>query len=282
MGRNQVAEVPPGTLQLKSYNHVPHFALGGLGEKEPQTPSEWFSKHFRLQLETFGPPILESVCLDPTGQKRVTPLSLNDDFFASLIGGDARLKHHVVFYVAEDSWFFFDPRINCFSPTTEQKLQILLSQYFIRCAQEMPRSVDIGPLFNEFRSDATLKRIVKRARALLSADESFFSPESPHKRLHGAEVHTRITKQFVRDAIRPTPGQVLPIEQCFAAFADYCRSKQLSTMARKQFKQIVAEVIKDEFDVGYRHDLQTEEHKYQRGWRGLTVSIPTTVPLERN
>jgi hypothetical protein len=233
-------------------------------------------------LETFGPPILESVYLDQTGQRRVTPVSLNDEFFARVLGGDARLKHHVVFYVPEDSWYFFDPRTDCFNPTTEQKLQILLSQYFLRCTQDMPRAVDIGPLFNEFRSDATLKRIVKHARSLLAADASFFSTESPHKRLQGAEVHTRITKQFVRDAIKPTPGQVLPIEQCFAAFADYCRSKQLSTMARKQFKEIVAEVIKDEFDVGYRHDLQTEEHKYQRGWRGLTVSIPAAVSLGRN
>lgn len=282
MGRNQIVEVPQGTLQLKGYDHVPHFALGALADNQPQTPSEWFSKKFRAQLETFGPPILESVSLDPAGQKRVTPISLNDDFFAGILGGQAGLKHHVVFYVPEESWFFVDPRINSFSPTTEAKLQILLSQYFIRCAQEMPRSVDIGPLFNCFRSDETLKRIVKRARALLAADASFFSPESPHKRLHGAEVHARITKQFVREAIKQTPGQVLPIDRCFAAFADYCRSKQFTTMARKQFKEIVAEVIKEEFDIGYRHDLQTEEHKYQRGWRGLTLSIPTAVALGRN
>jgi hypothetical protein len=123
---------------------------------------------------------------------------------------------------------------------------------------------------------------VKRARSLLAADASFFSTESPHKRLHGAEVHTRITKQFVREAIKPTPGQVLPIDRCFSAFADYCRSKQFTTIARKQFKEIMAEVIKEEFDIGYRHDLQTEEHKYQRGWRGLTLSIPTVVSLGRN
>jgi hypothetical protein len=282
MGRNQVAELPQGTLQLKGYDHVPHFALGALADTQPQTPSEWFAKKFRLQLETFGPPILESVCLDQAGQKRVTPVSLNDDFFASILGGDAGLKHHVVFYVPEESWFFFDPRSNCFNPTTEQKLQILLSQYFIRCAKEMPRSVDIGPLFNDFRSDDALKRIVKRARSLRAADASFFSSESPHKRLHGAEVHTKITKQFVREAIRPTPGEVLPIDRCFSAFADYCRSKQLSTMARKQFKRTVAEVIKEEFDIGYRHDLQTEEHKYQRGWRGLTLSIPTAALPGRN
>lgn len=263
-------------------NSVERFLFGAQAERKPTTPAAWFAKMFPRQVETFGPAILESVSLDDSGEKRVSPLSLNEDTFGSILGGDKRLKHHVVFYAPEESWYFFDPRTGFFSPTTEAKLQILLSQYFIRCAQEMPRLVNIGPLFDEFRTDETLKRIIKRARALLAADGLFFSSDSPYKRLHGGEVHTRVTKQFVRDVVKATPGEVLPIEKCFTAFAEYCKSRQLTSIARKQFKQIVAEVIKEEFDVGVRNDLQTAEHKYQRGWLGLALSVPSTNVLGRN
>ena len=101
-------------------------------------------------------------------------VGMNDDFFAGLLGGDRNLGHQVVFYVPEQQWCFYDCQFDYFVPTTEEKLMILLSQYLIHCCQEMPRFTDIGGLFLRFRSEDRLKHIVKKAKAMLAADKTFF------------------------------------------------------------------------------------------------------------
>jgi hypothetical protein len=269
---NKINELnPESVLQLNKYNHTAQFLVGPAADKEPSTPSEWFSKRFPEQQKRFGAAILESVCVDHEGEKKITPLSLNEEFLAGILGGDARLQHKVIYFQPDQAFYFYDPRTDFFAPTTDEKLKILLSQYFVKCAEAMPRSVDILPLFETFRTDSSLKSILRKAKALLSAEDSFFSPESPHKRARGPEIHEKLARMFVKSTIKLEPLQILTVSQCFELFCEFCKANGISPILRRHFKPMLADVIRDEFDLGYRKDLPGPNSKAAAGWKGLTA-----------
>jgi len=62
----------------------------------------------------------------------------------------------------------------------------------LKCAQEMPQNVTLLNWFSKFRSDATTKQIILRAKSILAADESFFSATSPNQRKEGPELPERL------------------------------------------------------------------------------------------
>ena len=115
----------------------------------------------------------------------------------------------MVFYLPEQQFYFFDSRVHRYEPTTEQKLVFLLSRSLIQCAAEMPQDVEIAKLFIELRKEDNLRKVVRRAKALLAADESFFGESSPNKRLKGPESHSSVAKVFARE-ILASPYQVKP------------------------------------------------------------------------
>ena len=45
----------------------------------------------------------------------------------------------------------------------------------------------------------------------------------------------------------------------------------MEPVARKAFRQLVTDIIKEEFGVGFRADLKDSEGRYLRGWKGLAV-----------
>src|ERR1700733_3221000 len=59
--------------------------------KAPITPSVWFAQKFPDQAYQYGCPILELRQTSCDGFTRITPISINQDFFAAMLGGDVRL-----------------------------------------------------------------------------------------------------------------------------------------------------------------------------------------------
>ncbi len=275
MGKKDKKDEPlrPIRYQLKKYTPVPLMLQEYQAEAPPTSPSEWFSRKFPEQSRIYGPPVLESVetLLDQTN--RVCPVSLNEDFFAAILGGDKQLGHHVVFYLPEQQFYFFDCRFGRYDPTSEQKLILLLSQYLIQCAADMPGDVEIQKLFVDLRKEEDLKKVVRRAKALLAADETFFGEASENKRLKGVENHGILAKRFVRDFIKPDPGSDLTFRECYGMFSQLCQEKGLDPMQRRLFKSLIAEFIREEFDLGLRHDVTGVNDRQQHGWRGLTLDL---------
>jgi hypothetical protein len=121
--------------------------------RQPSTPSEWFSAKFPEQVNTYGPPILEAVYADVDHSKRINPVALNEDCFAAILGGDKALGHHLIFYLPEQQFYFLDNRTGNYTLSSEQKLLLLLSQYLIHCAADMPSNVDVKDLFVGLRDE---------------------------------------------------------------------------------------------------------------------------------
>ena len=237
----------------------------------PSTPSEWFAGRFPAEVKRWGCPFLEAVEEDRvTGRQHITAVELNDNFFASTLS-DSQLGHSVVFYEPEQQWFFIEPRDGLYHPTSESKLMNLLSCLLVRCAEEMPSTVDKVNLFVKFRSDETLKAVIKKARSVLAADATFFSTTSPHRRIEGIELPAQAARRFIQSTVKPKPGQVLSIGDCYAGFEGFCRNNGVEPVAKKAFKQLVVEIIREEFSVGFRSDLKNTEGRYLRGWKGLAV-----------
>ncbi len=85
------------SLRLKKYQPAPWFMRGDVPDPEPTTPSEWFSKMFPQSAKQYGTPFLELVESIGDGLTGTIPLVPNVDFFASCLGGDAKLGHRVVY-----------------------------------------------------------------------------------------------------------------------------------------------------------------------------------------
>jgi hypothetical protein len=204
-------------------------------------------------------------------QTRVEPVALNEDFFAAVLGGDKALGHHVIFYLPEQQFYFLDGRTGNYTPTSEQRLIVLLSQYLIQCASEMPANVDVKDLFIDLRDEKNLRKTIRRARALLAAEESFFGEKSVHRRIEGPETHTKLAKTFARDYLRPTEDAVLTMTECFENFNEFCLENGLEPVNRRIFKPLIQEVISELFERNLRHDVLGRNGKKQNGWKDLAA-----------
>src|SRR5688572_23843799 len=122
MGRRNKEMTPQdGTLQLKGYDSAEGWIVRPVAEKQPSTPSEWYGRMFPQVQERCGTAFLQSVSVDVDSRKKVTPVDMNLDFMAGVVGGDAALKHKCVFVSGEQTWYFLEPRNGLFTPTTDEK-----------------------------------------------------------------------------------------------------------------------------------------------------------------
>ena len=271
---------PQMSFDLKPYKPM-HYALHGVPEGDPQTASDYFNRKYPDLSLTYGAPFMEYTFRDLKQWDRTTVVGMNDDFFAALLGGDKRLGHHVVFYVPEQQFYFYDWRLGCYVPTTEEKLQLLLSQYLIHCCQAMPQLTDIGNLFLVYRNEGRFKNIIKKAKALLAADRSFFEPPNGHKRRCGGRILDPALepphKLFIREALAIEPERILTTNDCFDKYTAYCEIQKLEAVDRKPFTGLMTEGIREQFGLGFRKDLVSSDGKYHRGWKGLTCQIPVVA-----
>ena len=240
---------------------------------KPKTPNEWFSYRYPEEAKTYGSPFLELVTTDVYQFSNTSPISLNHDFFAAILGGDRKFGHHVVYYLPELQFYYFDPLEQAFKVTTPEKLQSLLRSWLIRCAEGLPKDVHILNLFQEFRSDSTMKVIVQRAKSILAADESFFSPESKHVRKEGPELPERLARVMVESMLERKEGAILTVTNAYNLFCRLSEQRNLNPIARTPFKELMVDLMKDMFGVGIRRDLPNDQNKQQEGWKGVGTAV---------
>ena len=238
-------------------------------------PNRWFAEMFPEQAQQYGAAFIEGTWVDADGLKRFIPVSLNEDFFAAALGGDKSIGHQVIWFPPENTWYFFDYRVEAFCPTTEEKLKLLLSNYLIRCSQECGSLVDITNLVVKFRQDELLRRIVDKAKAVLEADRLFFRGKDGQRRfIDGKYIEPNEEpsyRVFVKKAIVREPKATVSLQEAFHRYYEFCRDQQVQPLTRQEFKGLVAEVIREEFNLGLRHDVPGENGKHRHGWFGLRL-----------
>ena len=238
--------------------------------------NEWFGRYFTKQAQSFGSPFIEEI-VSTRDSFVCTPVSLNAFFFAALLGGNTFLGHQVVFFPPEDRFYFLDPAVSAFRPTSAEKLQLVVSHYLWKCAGSCSNKVSIRPLVEEFTKDKVLRGITERAKAILEADRSFF--EGPDgrvryidgKRLNPADGPSH--RQFATEVIARQQGSWLTISQAYSQYALYCRQKGLTNISPPEFKSFMAVEILDTFNLKMRHDVPAEDGRQTHGWRDLACLV---------
>jgi len=242
------------------------------------TPNGFFHALFPEQTETWGPAFLESWYVDVDGLNRNSPCEINTDIFASILGNDERLGHQTVYYPPEKSFYFHDYTDFSFHPVSEAKLKLLLSNYLLRCSQSCNSLTDIENLVVKFREEKVLKQIIEKARAMLEVEKSFFQGKHGKRRKVDGRIiepdETPNYVQFVQKSIVKDPDSSLTISTAFHKYFKYCQSIKQKPLTRQEFKGLVAEVIREEFRIGLRHDILNERNKQNWGWLGIDCVLP--------
>jgi hypothetical protein len=248
-------------------------------------PNNWFNDEFPKAERTYGQAFFGKQKIDANHPVFI-PEGINKDFLACILGGSQRFGHQTIFYPPEDLWYFYDPRVDAFTPTSEAKLQIQLSNILVRCADACRTTTETSQITGEFREPKVLKAIVQRARAMHEASRSFF--EGKHGKLRVANgrlidpTKPPSYQQFVQKALAPNPEATLSIQDAFDYFREFCEQNQLSLVSRAEFKERVAESIREEFDLGIRHDVLNAIGKKSHGWRGISCLYCQPVECSRN
>ena len=242
----------------------------------PTTPNEWFVLKYPHSYENHGSPFLELV--EPIDQfsHQVLPITINIDFFASVLGGRKDLGHCVIYYESEMQWYFKDWD-GVFKPTSPEKLMNLYRALMMKCCEEMPGNVNKLNLFHEFRSDRNAKAVVQRAKSILAASPEFFSATSNNQRIRGQELHERLMRVLVEQMLEKREGACLTVTQAYQVFCRLSQQRQLGQLKRSMFKETMRDLVRDLYGVGLRRDVPDLLGKQQEAWKGLAVVETETL-----
>jgi hypothetical protein len=97
--------------------------------------------------------------------------------------------------------------------------------------------------------------------------------ESGNVRIRGPEYRCRMAKVFTREVFAPSPSDVLTVTDCYETFTQFCEARGMVPIERKVFRHLIAEIIREEFDLGLRHDVLGRNHRSQQGWKGLSARL---------
>ena len=236
------------------------------------TPNLWLGTRFPDVLERFGAPFLEEEIASHPRGSLIRPTVLNEDFLAAMLGGETHLGHRMVFLPGE-GFLFRDPKVNAFVKTSDQKVEILLSNYLLKCAENMGRNVDQKPLFKEHRRPSTLSSVVDRAKVILEADTRFFEGKNVQfpQRLEARPAAIPSPERFILMAFAVEEGSTVVVGEAYQKFLRYCREENWIRMDYREFKQAAREVVMEKFQLGLRHDIRTKEGRQTHGWKHLRL-----------
>jgi hypothetical protein len=242
-------------------------------DQQPQaakTPNEWFAQRYPTAYENHGSPFLELFQPDQF-TVQILPVTLNHDFFAAVLGGSKELGHHVIYFEPEMMWYFKDSD-GIFKSTTAEKLMTVYRALMMKAAQDLPANVNKLNLVHEWRGDRTAKTIIQRAKSILAADHTFFSPTSPNQRIRGPELFERLAKVYVEEVLERVPGETLLLTDAFDHFCEYLRRKNMPVVKRQMFKALIPPAIREQYELGIRNDLHDPSGGgWHSGWKGIRV-----------
>ena len=245
-------------------------------------PNQWFADKFPDQTLAFGSAFLHAK-RNSLDSDICIPLFPNDDFFAAAIGGAKNFGHQVVYLPSEDVFYFYDYHPDAFCFVSEAKLKILLSNYMIRCAQDSRAYVHVQNLVVAFRKDEVLDRIITKAKAILEVEHGFFHGKNGNRRLIDGkyiEPNAEPSYQlFVKRAIVREADAKLTVGDAFHRYYQFCKDNAMKPLTRSEFKGLVAEVIREQYNLGLRHDIISETGKQTHGWDGLACPLEPVTGL---
>jgi len=78
-------------------------------------------------------------------------------------------------------------------------------------------------------------------------------------------------QQFVKRSIVREPEAKLTVGDAFHRYYQFCKDNAMKPLTRQDFKHLIAEVLREEFRIGLRHDVPTSTGKQGHGWYGVRL-----------
>jgi hypothetical protein len=201
-------------------------------------------------------------------------VSINFIFFAAFLGGDRRFNHDVVYYSPENRFYFYDPFVGCYFPTTRKKLLLGLTQIIQRLIWGLELR-EVTTILSYFRMEKTLQMILNQAEVILSVGYGFFEGANAKLRSvpenSAAKSFVSTLSLFVSQEIAEEDGAILTISDCLAAFEAFATDDGDQLLSNKQWKGELFAKIKTICGKGLRNDLILPDGRNAKGWKGLKL-----------
>ncbi len=199
---------------------------------------------------------------------------INTDFFAAYLGGQKRFKHDVVFFLPESKFYFYDPTVAQYLPTTEEKMRIWLSLVLQERAwgQDMDHA---SKMLIDFRSSDVVTEILGKAKALLAADGAFFEGGQAHPRFVAEDLQINnlqfTVRFFMERTIHLEEKSILTITDFMNGLKSYLLESGVTMPKLQDLKSIVLDAMRQIHGKGLRNDLIADDSKCVSGWKGLRL-----------
>jgi hypothetical protein len=241
---------------------------------EQRTPNDWFQTRLPEAVRQFGRAFFNETKPNLNGAQVEIPAILNEDFFAALLAGEKRLGHRMV-HCPGDCFWFYDPRVDAFCPTSDSKVELLLSNYLVKCGEALEPFAETRLLLTEHRRPAVLSRIVNKAKTVLEADHRFFEGANGQTRyIEGKRLLALpepSPRLFIKSAVARQEGALMSASEAYLAYAVYCDRHNLPKAEYSVFKASAGELIYERFQLRIRHDIKTDSGTSTHGWKHVAL-----------
>ena len=241
---------------------------------QQRTPNDWFQMRFPEAVRQFGRAFFNETKPNLHGAQVEIPLILNEDFFAAVLAGEKRLGHRMV-HCPGDGFWFYDPRVDAFCATSDSKIELLLSNYLVKCGEALGRGVDASVLVKDHRRPSVLAGIVNRSKTVLEAHPRFFEGVNAARRYANGRVLQPATvsapEDFIHNAFTRAEGGSVIVGEAYQEFLRYCQMGNLTRVEFTEFKRVAKELVLEKFQLGLRHDIRTAEGRQTHGWKHIRL-----------
>ena len=244
--------------------------------------NDWLKARFSEEALQFGTPFFTETVLGLHGDQEQKPTVMNEDFFAAMLRGESGIGHRIIYCPTSGFWFW-DTRRSAFCPTSDAKMEVLLSNYLQKCAEACKVSLTAKTILKEYKTPVVLKRIVNRAKVILEAHPNFFEGVRGARRyVDGKYVEPQLEppiKMFIKSAVTKQDGACMTAAEAYAAYCRHCSETGQLKVSIGEFNSKATELLFELFSVGFRHDIPSEGGRQTRGWKHLALSAPPVVQI---
>jgi putative DNA primase/helicase len=76
---------------------------------------------------------------------------------------------------------------------------------------------------------------------------------------------------FVRESLTRDPEAQLTVADCYAGYVEFCDEHGWRALTRNRFGALIGDAVVHQFGITTRHDLEDDNRKAQRGWKGICL-----------
>jgi len=245
----------------------------------------YFSQIYPNLVRDFGFPFYTAIRKTAYPSDQINPPTeqlkgINTLFFAALLGGDKRLGHDVVYYGPESTFYFNDPLIGRYAPTTDAKIRFYLNHVL----QDRAWGCDTDEaqiILENFCAPKVLDAIIDQAKALLAAEKGFFEGPRAYPRFtmdtQSSKDLGATVKSFLKKQIGTDETSILTITECMTGVKEYLKKSNANLPHNKEIKTIVETNIRELYGMGLRNDLVLPDNTCVVGWKGIRLDrLPLT------